>query len=173
VYGRDRRGTGPGQEGVVTLPGILLWGGAATVVLTTVMALGQGLGFTRISIPFIVGTVFTPARDRALVVGVAVHFVNGLVFSFVYAMLFRSLGWSTWWLGALFGAVHALFVLTVGMSALPGVHPHMVSEYYGPTPNRLLQPPGFLALNYGRGTPVVTLVAHVLYGAIIGAAFHL
>ncbi|CAN5650053.1 hypothetical protein BH23ACI1_BH23ACI1_31640 [soil metagenome] len=57
------------------------------------------------------------------------------------------------------------------MVLLPGMHPHMVSEYYGPTPNRLLQPPGFLALNYGHRTPYVALLAHMIYGAIIGGLY--
>jgi hypothetical protein len=33
----------------------------------------------------------------------------------------------------------------------------------------MLEPPGFLLLNYGIGTPVVTVLAHIAYGAIIGA----
>jgi hypothetical protein len=36
-----------------------------------------------------------------------------------------------------------------------------------------LQPPGFLALNYGRRTPLVTVAAHLLYGAILGAFYRL
>ncbi|WP_243639820.1 hypothetical protein [Streptacidiphilus pinicola] len=32
----------------------------------------------------------------------------------------------------------------------------------------LLEPPGFLMLNYGPGTPVVTLAAHIGYGAPVG-----
>ena len=32
----------------------------------------------------------------------------------------------------------------------------------------LLEPPGFLLRNYGRGTPIATLLAHVVYGAIAG-----
>ena len=49
----------------------------------------------------------------------------------------------------------------------------MVSEYFGPTPNRQLQPLGFLALNYGRRTPIVTFMSHVVYGAILGAFYQL
>jgi hypothetical protein len=33
----------------------------------------------------------------------------------------------------------------------------------------LLEPPGFMLLNYGRPTPVLTLLGHMAYGAIIGA----
>jgi hypothetical protein len=32
----------------------------------------------------------------------------------------------------------------------------------------LLEPPGFLMRNYGRGTLIVTLVGHIAYGAIVG-----
>jgi len=152
---------------------ILTAGFAATLVLTTMLSAGQGLGYTRMSIPFLVGTIFTPGRDRAMVIGAAVHVLNGLLFALLYGAVFESLGRATPLLGALGGVIQALFVLTIGMAVLPGLHPYMVSEYYGPTPNRVLQPPGFLALNYGRGTPVVTVVAHIVYGAIIGGLYHL
>ncbi len=32
----------------------------------------------------------------------------------------------------------------------------------------LLEPPGFLMLNYGRSTPVIALFAHAAYGATVG-----
>jgi hypothetical protein len=36
----------------------------------------------------------------------------------------------------------------------------------GSTP--LLEPPGFLLLNYGRQTLLATVLAHAAYGAIVG-----
>ena len=36
---------------------------------------------------------------------------------------------------------------------------------------RQLEPPGFLALNYGVQTPLSVVVAHVLFGAIVGAFY--
>jgi hypothetical protein len=157
----------------VNVASILLWGFAATLALTSVMSVGHGLGLTRMSIPFLLGTMLTPNRDRALVVGVGFHMVNGWLFALLYGMWLEAMGRATWWLGAVIGLGHALFVLAVAMPILPGFHPHMVSEYYGPTPNRRLQPPGFLALNYGKQTPIVTVVAHLLYGAIIGGFYEL
>ena len=157
----------------MNVPGILLLGFVATVALTTLLSLSHGVRLTRISIPFLLGTILTPNRDRALVVGAAFHVLNGWAFALLYAAMLESLGRTGWWLGAGIGVVHGLFVLAVGMPLLPGFHPRMVSEYFGPTPNRRLQPPGFLALNYGRGTPIVTLAAHGLYGAIIGAFYRL
>lgn len=157
----------------MNLASIFLWGFVATVLLSTVMAGSQGLGYTRMSIPFLLGTMVTPDRDRAMLAGVLMHLVNGWAFAVVYALAFESWQQATWWLGALIGLVHGLFVLTVGMPIVPAMHPRMVSEYFGPTPNRRLQPPGFLALNYGRRTPIVSLAAHLLYGAILGAFYHL
>jgi hypothetical protein len=87
--------------------------------------------------------------------------------------MFEAMNVSSSWLGGAIGLAHGLFVLAVGMPMLPGMHPRMVSEYYGPTPNRRLQPPGFMALNYGHQTPIVTLAAHVIYGAIIGGFYQL
>ena len=49
----------------------------------------------------------------------------------------------------------------------------MASEQRGPTPTRQLEPLGFLALNYGRRTPLSVVIAHVLYGAILGGFYHL
>lgn len=157
----------------MNLPSILLWGFVGTVVLSTVMAGSQGLGYTRMSIPFLLGTMVTPNRDRAMLTGVLLHLINGWAFALVYALAFESWHQATWWLGAGIGLVHGLFVLTVGMPIVPAMHPRMVSEYFGPTPNRRLQPPGFLALNYGRRTPIVALAAHLLYGALLGAFYHL
>ena len=157
----------------MNLPSILLWGFAATVALTTIISVAHGVGLTRLSIPFLLGTILTPNRDRALAVGIAFHVVNGWLFALLYGSLLEAMGRTTWWLGAGIGFGHALFVLAVGMPVLPGFHPRMVSEYYGPTPNRRLQPPGFMALNYGKRTPIVTIAAHLVYGAIIGGFYEL
>lgn len=151
----------------------LVWGFAATVVLTTVLAATQGLGLTRMSVPYLLGTMLTADRDRAKAYGIAFHLVNGWIFSLAYVGAFESLGRASWWLGALIGVLHASFVLGVALPALPGMHPRMASETHGPSAARSLEPPGFLALNYGRRTPLATLAAHALYGAILGGFYRL
>ena len=149
----------------------LLWGGVATLALTTVLAGSQGLGLTRINLPYILGSMFTPNRERAKLVGFLVHLLNGWIFSLAYVAAFHSLGRSTWWFGAAAGGVQAIFVLTAGVSLLPSLHPRMASEQRGPTVTRQLEPPGFLALNYGYQTPISILVAHLIYGAILGGFY--
>lgn len=146
----------------------LLWGFAATLVLTTSMRLSQALQLTRLDIPYLLGTGLTSDRDRAKIIGTCVHFLNGWLLSFLYAASFQALGRATIWLGGLMGLLHAAFVLVIVVPGLPAVHPRMASETRGPDPTRLLEPPGFLALNYGKQTPAVTIAAHVVYGMILG-----
>lgn len=155
----------------MNVPSILLWGFAATIVLTTLVIGGQSLGLTRIDMPFIVGTMFSANRDRAKVIGYFVHVINGWIFAIVYGLFFENLHAATWWFGALIGCVQGIVVIVAVLPLLPGVHPRMVSDFRGPQPTRLLEPPGFLATNYGRITPVVTLIAHTIYGTILGTFY--
>lgn len=149
----------------------LVWGFAATVVLTAILSGSQSLGLTRMNLPYILGTMLTPDRDRAKAVGILVHLLNGWVFSLVYVAAFHQWGGPAWWKGVAIGAVHAAFVLVAGMPALPGLHPRMASEARGPTVVRQLEPAGFLALNYGRRTPISVLLAHLAFGAILGGFY--
>ena len=52
---------------------------------------------------------------------------------------------------------------------LPLVHLRMGTPHTSAPDVALLEPPGFLMLNYGPGTPTVTLAVHLAYGTIVGA----
>ncbi len=149
----------------------LIWGLAGTTVLTTLLAVSQGIGLTRMSIPYLLGTMLTPDRDRGRLVGIAIHLINGWIFSLIYVVAFHAWGGPTWWKGAAIGLVHGSFVLAVALPILPAMHPRMASEVQGPTVVRQLEPPGFLGLHYGTGTPVTTLVAHVVFGLVLGTFY--
>jgi uncharacterized membrane protein YagU involved in acid resistance len=149
----------------------LLWGFASTVVLTSILAGSQGIGMTRMNIPYLLGTIFTPDRDRAKFIGIFLHFLNGWIFSLIYVAAFQVLGRSTWWFGGLIGVVQAIFVLAVALPALPALHPRIANEQYGPTVVRQLEPPGFLGLHYGIRTPISVVIAHVVFGVLLGAFY--
>ena len=147
----------------------IVGGFVGTLVLTTALVTASELGLTRIDIPFLLGTAVTPHRVRAKVVGYALHFGFGLLFSLGYWMIFQTLGGAGWLTGAGLGVLHALFAGTTLVNVLlPAVHPRMGTPYSSSRDAPLLEPPGFMLLNYGRATPVATLLAHAAYGAIIG-----
>lgn len=44
----------------------------------------------------------------------------------------------------------------------------MASHRAGPASTAVLEPPGLLALNYGVQTPAMAIVAHLVYGIVLG-----
>jgi hypothetical protein len=149
----------------------LVWGFASTIVLTMLMAGSQALGLTRMNIPHLLGTMFTANRDRALIYGVLLHVINGWAFAMAYVGIFHATRTFGWWFGALVGLVHGVFIVTVMLPAMPGMHPRMASELHGPTVVKQLEPPGFLGLNYGVRTPISVVIAHVVFGAMLGGLY--
>lgn len=147
---------------------LVLWGLIATVAMTTILQAAQGAGFSRLSLPFLVGTFFTGNRRWAVIGGYIVYTIGGWLFAFFYFLIFESVGIKTWWFGALLGLLHGGFLLVGALPLLPFIHPRMASEHHGITALRRLEPPGFMAMNYGYRTPLTTLLAQTLYGLTLG-----
>jgi uncharacterized membrane protein YagU involved in acid resistance len=148
--------------------GWALFGLIATAALTSVMIAAQLAGLTRLDLPLILGTVATEDPDRARVAGFFIHLTIGQGFALGYAATFALLNRATWWTGALLGLLHGAVALAVLVPVLVGVHPRMASPRAGPASTAVLEPPGLLALNYGIQTPVVAVIAHLVFGIILG-----
>jgi hypothetical protein len=154
----------------MTLVGALAGGFVGTLILTTTLRVAQEVGLTRMDLPLLLGTVFTPARRRANLIGYTVHFFNGLAFSALYAAVFYAVGHASWLLGLLLGLVHAAFAGGALVNILlPAVHPRMGTPMSDARQSPVLEPPGFMLRNYGRHTAAVTVLAHLAYGTIVGA----
>jgi len=153
----------------MSLVGALAGGFVGTVVLTTGLRLAQELGLTRMDIPLLLGTIFSQDRSRAKLIGYALHFFNGLIFSLLYAGVFFAVGQAGWLFGAVLGLVHAAFAGGALVNVLlPALHPHMGTPWSDARESPILEPAGFMLRNYGRYTALATTVAHLAYGAIVG-----
>jgi len=159
------------SRSVVDVNGLLSGALLGTALMTVVMEGAQARRVTRMSLPFILGTMTTERRAPARVIGSAIHFLNGIGFASGYAMLFHRLRRSGPLVGAAIGALHGVGVLVALLPIVQEIHPRMADDDEGPDPTPLLQPPGFLALNYGVQTPAVTVIAHIVYGGVVGAAY--
>jgi hypothetical protein len=147
----------------------LAGGFVGTLVLTTALRTANELGLTRVDLPFLLGTAVTGDRARAKALGYVLHLMAGEMFALVYNAIFAAIDTSGWLLGALLGLLHGIVSATALVNILlPVVHPRMGSELSAADSSSLLEPAGFLMLNYGRGTPIATLLAHIGYGAIVG-----
>ena len=140
-----------------------------TLAMATIIKAAGELGLSRMDLALLLGTVASANRGKARAIGYVMHFALGIAFAEAYGALFTILGRSSWWLGALVGALHAIFISTVLVSVLlPVVHPRMATPDTAANEITLIEPPGFLMMNYGRTTFVVTLAAHIVYGALVG-----
>jgi hypothetical protein len=148
---------------------LVLWGLVATTAMTAILQLSQGLGVSRMSLTFLLGSAFSGNRSRATVLGFALYIIGGWLFALLYYLFFTSIQIYTWWLGSILGLIHGMFLLVCVIPLLPFIHPRIASEHHGVTYLRQLEPPGFLAMNYGYQTPLVTLVAQAVYGGVLGA----
>lgn len=153
----------------MTIWGALAGGFVGTLVLTTGMRAATELRLTRIDLPFLLGTALTANRIRARALGYALHFLFGLMFAGVYYAIFEAIDEASWWLGAVFGLLHGVFAGTALVNVLlPLVHPRMGTIFSDASSAPLLEPPGFLLLNYGTSTPLVMIAVHAVYGAVVG-----
>jgi hypothetical protein len=153
----------------MTVWGALAGGVVGTIVLTSMLRLSQELGWTRMDIALLLGTMFTDRRGKASVLGYALHFSNGIVFALGYYGIFRAVAHAGWAFGAALGLVHAALAGGVLITVLlPAVHPRMGTPWSDAEETPLLEAPGFLLMNYGRRTVIWTVLTHVVYGAIVG-----
>ncbi|HEY7292169.1 MAG TPA: hypothetical protein VH583_20200 [Vicinamibacterales bacterium] len=151
----------------------LAGGVLGTFVLATLFRLATELGLTRLDFALILGTLVTSRRRRARALGYLLQVALGMLFAVAYALLFLTIGWSTWWFGALLGLIHAVFVATVLLNVLlPAIHPTMGTPGTSAKKIVLIEPPGFLMHNYGPNTFAVMLVTHAIFGAILGWIIH-
>ena len=149
--------------------GAIAGGFVGTLLLTTGLVAASELRLTRVDLPFLLGTMLVADRTRAKALGYLLHFVAGLIFALIYYAVFTAIDERGWLLGGMFGVLHGTFAATalVGI-LLPVVHPRMGTSDTAADSSPLLEPPGFLMLNYGRSTPLVTVLVHVIYGTIVG-----
>jgi hypothetical protein len=145
------------------------------MVMSVMIVMMRVAGKTEMDMMYMQGTMFTAKRGPAMAIGAVTHLVvmSGIVLGSVYALLFTWLDISAgnaWWVGALFGVVHGILG-GLAMAMMPAVHPRMGAADSGGAVT--LKPPGLFARNYGSATPPGMVMAHVIYGLVLGAVYGL
>lgn len=156
----------------------VLAGFVGTLVMTALIVVMRAAGKTRMDMVLLLGSMFTGRKPLARAIGLVMHLgvMGAVVFGSIYAFLFAVLGTApaaAWWVGAIIGILHGL-VVGLLMPMVPMVHPRMEGHANGnggSADGVELAPPGLFARNYGGMTPVGLVMAHMLFGLVVGLVY--
>jgi hypothetical protein len=139
---------------------------AGTAALTLILAWGPTVGAPPLNLPLWDGTFFTLNLGVAVALGYLVHFAIGVALALLYQNWARvRLPGEGWFRGAIFGTAVWAVLMVLGLPLFDWLDP-LVS-------NGLLAAPGLFALGLGATAPAMLLLAHLVYGAIVGALISL
>ncbi len=142
----------------------VLWAGFAATVLTACWyALVRTLGWTSYSPLAQLGCIALRQVRGAIseTVGTVLFLVLGsTLVAAIYAALLGRMGEVSWASGAVLGVIHGVLFV----AALP-----LVGTIDACVRDGLLPPPQRWGLGWGWPTPMVVVVGHALYGAVLGA----
>jgi hypothetical protein len=131
--------------------------------------MGRAVGMTRMNFLEILGTMMAPSGSKATVysVGLALHLMASAAFGLAYAGLLHAIGVSSvgqaagW--GFAIGAAHGVVVLMVLPMMLNAMHPLIRKQ--------ATDRPGPALTGFGGGTPVGSVMAHIVFGVVVGAVY--
>ncbi|MFU8814660.1 MAG: hypothetical protein ACNA7W_04885 [Pseudomonadales bacterium] len=136
----------------------------AAVVITTTLWLARAVGITDMNLELLKGALLTGnAGAMTWAIGLGIHLITGGVLAVVYAAIFETWRRAGWRRGIAIAIPHAL-LSGILLGFLPAIQP-AIAEHPA------LRPAGFLAVNMGWISVVLFFLLHVIYGAMVGAAY--
>ena len=147
----------------------LIAGLTGTVAMTAMMMIGKSMGMTSMDIALITGGMMTDDEAKARKVGMMIHIVmmGTIVFGIAYTLLFRAFDSTSAATGLLIGAIHGIVVGAMAMPMMGVIHPRMQAAGQG----FHLDSPGFMGVQYGKGTPAGLLMGHAIYGLVVALVY--
>jgi len=141
--------------------GAVVAGVVGTIVISMLMAMGPKMGMPKMAIWEMLGSMFDKDGKNGL--GWTIHFMMGVIFAIVYAVLWKAgIGSATVGSGLIFGLVHFL-VVGVMMGGMPMMHAGIKAG--------TVQAPGVLMLNSGVMGFMGGLIGHALYGVVVALVY--
>lgn len=144
--------------------GLIVWGLVATVAFTAFSMIGNAMGVTRMDLLDLLGSmVAEPGTSKAKSTGLMMHLMNGVLLAIAWAYGVALLGWSaTWQTGLVWGVVLWVLALLL-MSTIGVIHPAIRAGRQ--------DDPGPAARNFGKMTPMASLLGHIVWGIVLGLGY--
>lgn len=151
--------------GAIHWLGAIVWGAVATMAFALFGAMGRAMGMTRLNVTDLLGSsMAAPHTAKAMALGLVLHVMNGILLAVGWAYGMGLLAWpANWATGMMWGAVLWLLALLM-LSTMGAVHPAIRRGEQ--------DDPGPAATNFGKMTPVGSLLGHLVYGLVLGLAYN-
>jgi len=132
---------------------VIVAGLIGTAAMTILMMLAPIMGLPKMDIVGMLGSMFTTQPGPAKLIGLIIHFMMGVIFAFIYALLWQNgLGSPSWVWGLIFGFVHGI-VAVVTMPMMMKTHP---------------RPP---AMQPGPKLMMGQIMGHLLFGLVVALTY--
>ena len=132
--------------------------------MTMVMMMAPKMGMPKMDIVGMLGSMFSAESNR--MVGMIMHFMMGIVFAIIYALLWNAgIGTVSLLWGAIFGMVHWLIsgVMMGGMSMM----------HAGVKAGTVNAPGVYMTNNGGMMAFMGGLIGHVIFGLVVALVYGL
>jgi hypothetical protein len=144
--------------------GAIVAGIVGTIVMTMVMVLAPKMGMPKMDIVGMLGSMLSPESNR--LVGMMMHFMMGVVFAIVYALLWNAgIGTASLLWGLIFGAAHWL-ISGAMMGGVPMMHA-------GVKAGAVNAPGVYMTNNGGVLAFMGGLIGHVIFGLVVALVYGL
>jgi hypothetical protein len=129
----------------------LIGGIVGTAAMSALLLLPRWLGIGKIDVIPAVGALITRRTENAFSIGYVVHFASGIVFAYIYWGILVLMKIPTaWWAFGMAGCIHGIIVMLLVCITVMEHHP--VARYH----------------ERGPMTGLAQLIAHIVYGVVVG-----
>lgn len=124
--------------------------------MTGFLLLPRWLGVGKVDVIQAVGVLITRRTENTFVPGLIMHFGSGILFAYIYwgILVLMKLPLD-WWLFSMAGAIHGIVVMLLVCIVVMEHHP--IARYH----------------ERGPMTGLAQLIAHVIYGFVVGVVFQI
>jgi hypothetical protein len=150
--------------GAIHWGGAAAWGAAGALAFTLFGLMGKAMGMTRMDVLDLLGSMFAPPHTaRSQLLGVLIHHIDGALLGIAWAYGIALAQVPANWLSGLVGGAILWVLAMLLMSSVGIIHPAIRAGTE--------EDPGPAATNLGKMSPMGALIAHLIYGIVLGALY--
>lgn len=144
--------------------GAVVWGIVATFAFHLFSLMGKSMDMTRMDLLDLLGSMFVrPHSSASRATGFALHHMNGALLGVAWAYGVQFVNVPANWLSGLGWGIILWVLALILLTSVGGVHPAIRQHTE--------EDPGAAGTNFGKLTPLGSLMGHMVYGIALGLLY--